>query len=293
MMAPVGERRLLLTSCRRRAPLRAIVKRIAGRIAQFLEIGLLGRRRLRTEQAADQAPNQPKRGADQRGDHSGEAELTGDGRIPEGYCGSHGGEAEAKGKHGAEPSAASPPDGEKQHRKENGRGRGKGHDGDLHHIDLGKGEEHAGGERRCGDRHPRHHQSREHLAARVDQPDDVVGETAGKGEEMGCGGGKRDGQTRHGREHGADDGNFAAMGSASTMPSRATKSSEASMAPSLLASLVKSSRYALKSLSQEGSAFAGAWAMSWNISSLTKAASAGALMANSATKNTPQATERR
>ena len=55
----------------------------------------------------------------------------------------------------------------------------------------------------------------------------------------------------------------------------------------------RAGRRAMSSLSQAGSALAGDWAMSWNMRSLTKAASAGALMANSATKKAPQATERR
>src|SRR5262245_51598235 len=84
-----------------RPPLGAIVKRIARRIAKLLEIGLLDRRRLRPEQAADQAADQTKSSADQSGEDRGKAELADDGSSPEGYCGSHGGEAEAKGKHGA------------------------------------------------------------------------------------------------------------------------------------------------------------------------------------------------
>ena len=67
----------------------------------------------------------------------------------------------------------------------------------------------------------------------------------------------------------------------------------ASMVPSALASWEKTMRWALRSLNQAGRPLAGDCAMSWNIRCLTKAASAGALIANSATKSALQAMERR
>ena len=123
---------------------------------------------------------------------------------PKAISASHRREAEAERKHGAEPRAAPPPDGKKQRREEGRRGKGEGPDAGLHDLDIGKRKEHAGAERRGGDRHPHHHQPRQHLVPRIDQAQHVVGDAAGEGEEMGGGGGKRDRHACCGHQHGAD-----------------------------------------------------------------------------------------